>query len=47
LAGLAYNQTVIPLAASFAGFGILTLILTEWAEANRPVGPSSNKGAED
>ena len=43
LAGLAYNQTVVPLAASFAGFGILTLVLTEWAEAKRPVGPSANK----
>jgi MFS transporter, DHA1 family, multidrug resistance protein len=30
--GLQYNGTVIPLAAGFAGLGILAFLLTEWAE---------------
>ena len=35
LVGQTYNNTVIPLVAGFAGFGILAFLLTEWAEAKR------------
>jgi len=37
LMGLTYNNTVIPLVAGFAGFGLLALLLTEWAEAKRKI----------
>ena len=33
--GLQYDGTVIPLAAGFAGLGILAFLLTEWAERRR------------
>ncbi|HUR42693.1 MAG TPA: multidrug effflux MFS transporter [Aestuariivirga sp.] len=33
--GLQYNGTVIPLAAGFAGLGIVAFLLTEWAERRR------------
>jgi DHA1 family bicyclomycin/chloramphenicol resistance-like MFS transporter len=33
--GLQYNGTVIPLAAAFAGLGIIAFLLTEWAERRR------------
>ena len=33
--GLQYDGTVIPLAAGFAGLGILAYLLTEWAERRR------------
>lgn len=35
LVGQTYNNTVIPLVAGFAGFGILAFLLTEWAETQR------------
>ncbi len=37
LVGQTYNNTVIPLAAGFAGFGLLAFVLTEWAESKRPL----------
>jgi DHA1 family bicyclomycin/chloramphenicol resistance-like MFS transporter len=33
--GLQYNETVIPLAAGFAGLGIIAFLLIEWAERRR------------
>lgn len=33
--GQLYNGTVIPLAAGFAGLGLITFCLTEWAESRR------------
>jgi len=41
LVGQTYNNTVIPLVAGFAGFGILAFLLTEWAEAQRKLLPKS------
>jgi DHA1 family bicyclomycin/chloramphenicol resistance-like MFS transporter len=35
LAGQAYNDTVLPLVAGFAGFGILAFFASEWAERRR------------
>ena len=35
LAGQTYNDTIIPLVAGFAGFGILAFFATEWAERRR------------
>jgi DHA1 family bicyclomycin/chloramphenicol resistance-like MFS transporter len=35
LVGQTYNNTIIPLVAGFAGFGILAFFLTEWAETKR------------
>jgi len=35
LVGQTYNNTVIPLVAGFAGFGVLAFLLTEWAETQR------------